>query len=110
MDKEEEEEAKASPEPAPETLWDDIYVKGSAPMYMRGRERLEVRSLYPFLCQSYESLTTTSLILLDSPQQGRRQRPLPRWSETGWGSLIASFASSPSCIWIGDGTLWVVWE
>jgi len=36
------EEAKASPEPLIEDLWTDIYYKGTAPPYMRGREREEV--------------------------------------------------------------------
>jgi len=36
------EEAKASPEPLVKDLWTDIYYKGTAPPYMRGREREEV--------------------------------------------------------------------
>jgi len=36
------EEAKASPEPSVEDLWTDIYVKGTEPPKMRGREREEV--------------------------------------------------------------------
>ncbi|KAJ3503812.1 hypothetical protein NLJ89_g8265 [Agrocybe chaxingu] len=36
------EEAKASPEPRAEDLWTDIYYKGTAPPFMRGREREEV--------------------------------------------------------------------
>ncbi|PWN54000.1 hypothetical protein IE53DRAFT_383476 [Violaceomyces palustris] len=36
------EEAKKSPEPKPEALWDDIYYKGSEPEFMRGREREEI--------------------------------------------------------------------
>ncbi|KAJ7232087.1 mitochondrial pyruvate dehydrogenase E1 component beta subunit [Mycena rebaudengoi] len=36
------EEAKASPEPLDKDLWTDIYYKGTAPPYMRGREREEV--------------------------------------------------------------------
>ncbi|KAJ7034546.1 mitochondrial pyruvate dehydrogenase E1 component beta subunit [Mycena alexandri] len=36
------EEAKASPEPEIKDLWTDIYYKGTAPPYMRGREREEV--------------------------------------------------------------------
>ncbi|KAF8216330.1 mitochondrial pyruvate dehydrogenase E1 component beta subunit [Mycena galopus ATCC 62051] len=36
------EEAKASPEPLIKDLWTDIYYKGTAPPYMRGREREEV--------------------------------------------------------------------
>lgn len=39
------EEAKKSPEPSQETdMWTDIYYKGTAPMYMRGRESQEVSS------------------------------------------------------------------
>jgi pyruvate dehydrogenase E1 component alpha subunit len=37
------EEAKASPEPLDKDLWTDIYYKGTAPSFMRGREREEVR-------------------------------------------------------------------
>ncbi|KAI0318920.1 pyruvate dehydrogenase e1 component alpha subunit [Amylostereum chailletii] len=36
------EEAKASPEPDLKDLWTDIYYEGTAPPYMRGREREEV--------------------------------------------------------------------
>ncbi|KAF5347915.1 hypothetical protein D9756_010119 [Leucocoprinus leucothites] len=36
------EEAKASPEPEIKDLWTDIYYKGTAPPFMRGREREEV--------------------------------------------------------------------
>jgi pyruvate dehydrogenase E1 component alpha subunit len=36
------EEAKASPEPDVKDLWTDIYYQGTAPPYMRGREREEV--------------------------------------------------------------------
>lgn len=37
-------EAKKSPEPAQDKdMWTDIYYKGTNPMYMRGREREEVR-------------------------------------------------------------------
>lgn len=37
------EEAKKSPEPRQDVdMWTDIYYKGTAPMYMRGREREEV--------------------------------------------------------------------
>ena len=36
------EEAKASPIPVEESLWKDIYYKGTEPPYMRGREREEV--------------------------------------------------------------------
>jgi len=37
-------EAKSSPEPSLETtLWSDVYYKGTNPMWLRGREREEVR-------------------------------------------------------------------
>ncbi|KAN0061189.1 alpha subunit of pyruvate dehydrogenase [Thecaphora frezii] len=36
------EEAKNSPWPKPESVWEDIYYPGSEPDYMRGREREEV--------------------------------------------------------------------
>lgn len=36
------EEAKQSPFPAEDDLWTDIYVKGTEPPFMRGRERDEV--------------------------------------------------------------------
>ncbi|WFC93485.1 pyruvate dehydrogenase (acetyl-transferring) [Malassezia brasiliensis] len=36
------EEAKNSPEPSMDTLWDDIYIKGTEPDKMRGREREEI--------------------------------------------------------------------
>ncbi|KAH9843153.1 mitochondrial pyruvate dehydrogenase E1 component beta subunit [Rhodofomes roseus] len=36
------EEAKASPLPEEDKLWTDIYVKGTEPSFMRGREREEV--------------------------------------------------------------------
>lgn len=42
------EEAKASPEPEVKDLWTDIYYKGTAPPYMRGREREEVRQFLAF--------------------------------------------------------------
>ena len=39
------EEAKKSPEPSQQKdMWTDIYYKGTNPMYMRGREREEVRN------------------------------------------------------------------
>ncbi|KAK0531644.1 alpha subunit of pyruvate dehydrogenase [Tilletia horrida] len=37
------EEAKQSPEPSVDTLWDDIYYPGSEPDWMRGREREEIK-------------------------------------------------------------------
>lgn len=38
-------EAKSSPEPSLETtLWSDVYYRGTNPMWLRGREREEVRS------------------------------------------------------------------
>lgn len=36
------EEAKASPEPKADELWSEVYVKGTEPSFMRGREREEV--------------------------------------------------------------------
>lgn len=43
------EEAKASPEPKADELWSEVYVKGTEPSFMRGREREEVRSFGPNL-------------------------------------------------------------
>jgi len=40
-------EAKASPEPLAKDLWSDIYYAGTEPPSMRGREREEVRSMFP---------------------------------------------------------------
>jgi hypothetical protein len=42
------EEAKASPELRAEDLWADVYFNGTEPLYMRGREREEVRLLFYF--------------------------------------------------------------
>ena len=36
------EEAKASPFPEDSDLWKDVYYKGTAPPFLRGREREEV--------------------------------------------------------------------
>ncbi|KIY46031.1 pyruvate dehydrogenase e1 component alpha subunit [Fistulina hepatica ATCC 64428] len=36
------EEAKASPEPDPQSFWNDIYYPGTEPRFLRGREREEV--------------------------------------------------------------------
>ncbi|KAA1067917.1 alpha subunit of pyruvate dehydrogenase [Puccinia graminis f. sp. tritici] len=46
------EEAKKSPEPNPETdMWTDIYYKGTAPKWMRGREKEEVHRYKPEECK-----------------------------------------------------------
>ena len=36
------EEAKASPFPEADKMWTDVYVEGTEPPFMRGREREEV--------------------------------------------------------------------
>ena len=36
------EEAKASPFPEDDKMWTDVYVEGTEPPFMRGREREEV--------------------------------------------------------------------
>ncbi|PFH46705.1 hypothetical protein AMATHDRAFT_153995 [Amanita thiersii Skay4041] len=43
------EEAKKSPEPLTKDLWSDIYIKGSEPPFMRGREREEA-SVFVLYC------------------------------------------------------------
>lgn len=40
------EEAKASPFPEDDKMWTDVYVEGTEPAFMRGREREEVSSAH----------------------------------------------------------------
>ena len=44
------EEAKASPFPEDDKMWTDVYVEGTEPPFMRGREREEVSSLHSDHC------------------------------------------------------------
>lgn len=47
------EEAKKSPEPDPEKdMWTDVYYKGTAPKWMRGREKEEIHRYSPEECQA----------------------------------------------------------
>ncbi|KAJ7360897.1 thiamine diphosphate-binding protein [Mycena albidolilacea] len=80
------EEAKASPEPRVEDLWTDIYYKGTAPPYMRGRERdslirnrLSARSFV-----IYSLIYETSLMLKNNGYAASRSSlPAIAWNTIG---------------------------
>ncbi|MBW0551035.1 hypothetical protein O181_090750 [Austropuccinia psidii MF-1] len=61
------EEAKNSPEPDPKKdMWTDIYFKGTAPKFMRGREKEEVHWYSPEECAGYPTNDVVSLPALST--------------------------------------------